>query len=132
MPADQNVLKPAGHAATPRTSPHPTGSKIHLVYVALSVNLADAVKALSSNPLGLAVVLAFALVLASIITQAFEFEAIRLLEGYLDTEASLPQALIGLRIRRHLGSKHSLGLRSVRCMASLSTLCERHGVSVVA
>ncbi len=47
-----------------------------------NMNLADAVQALASKPLGITVVLLFAVVLSAVITQAFSFEAIRLLEGY--------------------------------------------------
>jgi hypothetical protein len=45
-------------------------------------DVARAVVNLVNRPLGLLVLLLFALVLATIVTQAFEFEVIRLLEGY--------------------------------------------------
>jgi hypothetical protein len=45
-------------------------------------DVVKAVTRLASEPLGLLILLLFALVLATIITQAFEFEVIRLLEGY--------------------------------------------------
>jgi hypothetical protein len=45
-------------------------------------NVAEAATKLVNKPLGLLVVLLFAVVLATMITQAFEFEVIRLLEGY--------------------------------------------------
>jgi hypothetical protein len=47
-----------------------------------SRNLAKAITSLTEKPLGLLIVLLFALVLATMITQAFEFDVIRLLEGY--------------------------------------------------
>jgi hypothetical protein len=64
-------------------------------------NITGAVKDLSGKPLGTLIVLAFALLLAAIITQAFEFEIIRLLEGYLNSTHGLIQAGVGSRIRRH-------------------------------
>jgi hypothetical protein len=45
-------------------------------------DVAEAATKLVNRPLGLLVVLLFAIVLATMITQAFEFEVIRLLEGY--------------------------------------------------
>lgn len=45
-------------------------------------NLALATNHLIAKPLGVIVLLLFALVLATMVTQAFEFEVIRLLEGY--------------------------------------------------
>lgn len=47
-----------------------------------SRNLAEAITDLTGKPLGLLIVLLFALVLATMVTQAFEFDVIRLLEGY--------------------------------------------------
>ena len=45
-------------------------------------DLSDALTVLTAKPLGVLVLLLFALVLATVVTQAFEFEVIRLLEGY--------------------------------------------------
>jgi hypothetical protein len=45
-------------------------------------NVAEAATNLVNKPLGLLIVVIFALVLATMVTQAFEFEVIRLLEGY--------------------------------------------------
>jgi hypothetical protein len=45
-------------------------------------NVGTAVVALTAKPLGILVVLAFALVLAALISQAFSFSAIRFFEGY--------------------------------------------------
>lgn len=42
----------------------------------------DAIVALTDKPLGVLIVLLFALVLSALVTQAMEFSAIRLLEGY--------------------------------------------------
>lgn len=64
-------------------------------------NIALAVKDLAGKPLGTVIILIFSLVLATIITQAFEFETIRLLEGYLDSSHNFIQAGIASRIRRH-------------------------------
>lgn len=67
-------------------------------------DLAAAIQDLTGDALGLLVVLTFLLVLATIVTQAFEFEAIRLLEGYADTALPPVQFVAARRIRRH-GSK---------------------------
>lgn len=45
-------------------------------------NIGAAVVALTAKPLGILVVLAFALVLAALVSQAFSFSAIRFFEGY--------------------------------------------------
>ncbi len=45
-------------------------------------NLVEAVTRLINRPLGLLILLLFALILATMVTQAFEFEVIRVLEGY--------------------------------------------------
>lgn len=45
-------------------------------------NLVEAATGLANRPLGLLILLLFALILATMVTQAFEFEVIRLLEGY--------------------------------------------------
>jgi hypothetical protein len=42
------------------------------------------------------------------VTQAFEFEAIRLLEGYFDSAHSVIQAVMAARIRRHEGKRGKL------------------------
>ena len=64
-------------------------------------NVVGAIKDLTGKPLGTLIVLAFALLLAAIITQAFEFEVIRLLEGYQSSAHGPIQAMVGFRIRRH-------------------------------
>jgi hypothetical protein len=45
-------------------------------------DVVKAVTSLANRPLGLLILLLFAIILATIVTQAFEFEVIRLLEGY--------------------------------------------------
>lgn len=70
-----------------------------------SYNIAHAVKELASKPLGTVIILTFALVLATAVTQAFEFEVIRLLEGYYDSPNGLVQAVMAARIRRHEGKQ---------------------------
>ena len=62
-------------------------------------NVAAAVRALSDKPLGVLVVLLFALVLAATVTQAFSFEAIRLLEGYWGA-GLVTGRLLGWRVGR--------------------------------
>jgi hypothetical protein len=69
-----------------------------------SYNVSNAVKELAGKPLGMVIILAFSLILATAVTQAFEFEVIRFLEGYFDSANSLVQAFMAVRIRRH-GSK---------------------------
>jgi len=64
-------------------------------------NVARAVRHLAGKPLGTLIILIFALILATIVTQAFEFEIIQLLEGYLDSARRPVQALMAIRVRRH-------------------------------
>jgi hypothetical protein len=73
-----------------------------------SYNIAKAVKDLAGKPLGTIIILAFALILATVVTQAFEFEAIRFLEGYFDSANGIIQAIIATRIRRHEGKRERL------------------------
>jgi hypothetical protein len=73
-----------------------------------SLNIADAVKDLAGKPLGTLIVLAFSLLLTTIITQAFEFEVIRFLEGYFNSTHRLVQAGLTLRIRRHEAKRKKL------------------------
>ena len=65
-----------------------------------STGVIAAVKGLS-EPLGVVVALLFALVLATIVLQAFEFELIRALEGYFDSMRGPVAGLAGRRIRVH-------------------------------
>ena len=66
-----------------------------------STNLATALRRLTEKPIGTLTVLVFALLLTAIVMQAFEFELIRLLEGYSDSNIQPVRALIRVRIRRH-------------------------------
>ena len=73
-----------------------------------SYNVASAVKELAGKPLGMVIILIFSLILATAITQAFEFEVIRFLEGYFDSANSLAQALMATRIKRHESKQRTL------------------------
>jgi hypothetical protein len=73
-----------------------------------NLNIANAVKELTSKPLGTLIVLLFSLLLATIITQAFEFEMIRFLEGYYDSTHKIIQAGLAFRIRRHEAKRRRL------------------------
>lgn len=67
-------------------------------------NVAEAVTELTDKPLGVLVLVVFALVLATVVTQAFEFEVIRVLEGYWGNGpvAGLISRLFVYRQRRRL------------------------------
>ena len=71
-------------------------------------DIARALKDLAGKPLGTIIILVFAIVLATIVTQAFEFEAIRLLEGYFDSPHRAIQAAMASRIRRHEHKRQQL------------------------
>jgi hypothetical protein len=73
-----------------------------------SYNVAGAVKELAGKPLGTVIILIFSLILATAITQAFEFEVIRFLEGYFDSVNSLAQAFMATRIKRHESKQRAL------------------------
>ena len=73
-----------------------------------NLNIADAIKMLTGKPLGTLIVLVFSLLLATIITQAFEFEMIRFLEGYYNSTHRIAQAGLAFRIRRHETKRHRL------------------------
>jgi hypothetical protein len=64
-------------------------------------NVGAAIARLTAMKWGALVVLLFALILGTLITQAFEFEAIRLLEGYIDIRARWVQSVVDARIRRY-------------------------------
>jgi hypothetical protein len=70
--------------------------------------IALAVKQLAGKPLGTLIILIFALILATIVTQAFEFEVIQLLEGYLDSARRPVQGFMATRVRRHSGKRLTL------------------------
>jgi hypothetical protein len=71
-------------------------------------NVAQAVKGLAGKPLGTVIILIFSLILATTVTQAFEFEVIRFLEGYFDSANRLVQVVMAARIQRHEGKRHRL------------------------
>jgi hypothetical protein len=71
-------------------------------------NIARAARELTGKPLGTLIILAFSLILVTVVTQAFEFEVIRFLEGYFDSTNNLFQAFIAARIRRHQGKREKL------------------------
>jgi hypothetical protein len=73
-----------------------------------NLNIAGAIKELTGKPLGTLIVLAFSLLLATIITQAFEFESIRFLEGYYNSTNRVIQAGLAFRIRRHEAKRRRL------------------------
>ena len=64
------------------------------------LSVAAAIQALTDKPLGILIVLLFALVIATVVTQAFEFEVIQILEGY-DWTFGPAGAIAAARIRRH-------------------------------
>lgn len=66
-----------------------------------NLDLGSALISLTERPLGIIIVLLFSVVLAAIVTQAFQFEAIRLFEGYWG--AGRTRSLVaGWRVRRHV------------------------------
>jgi hypothetical protein len=73
-----------------------------------STQVGDALTTLTKSALGAVITLAFALVLAAIVTQAFEFELIRLLEGYVASVRGPVPRLVGRRIRRHTRKRQDL------------------------
>lgn len=71
-------------------------------------DIAGAFADLTESPLGVLVVFLLALVLATVLIQAFEFESIRLIEGYLSHSRGPCAALARRRIRRHSGKRSDL------------------------
>lgn len=71
-------------------------------------NIARAVKELAGKPLGTLIILGFALILATVVTQAFEFEVIRFLEGYFDSANRTIQTIMAWRIKRHESKRSRL------------------------
>jgi len=84
------------------------GAVLLQLHADANYNIAGAVKELAGKPLGTIIILAFALILATVVTQAFEFEVIRFLEGYFDSANGLVQAVMAWRIRRHEGKRDRL------------------------
>lgn len=66
-----------------------------------NLNLGPAVIALTRKPLGILIVLLLAIIVVSIVTQAFEFEVIRIFEGYWGSVKVLDR-LSRSRTRHHL------------------------------
>lgn len=72
-----------------------------------SLSLGSAIVELTAQPLGILVVLLFALIIATVVTQAFEYEMIQLLEGY-DWARGPGRYLMAARIRRHAAKRAKL------------------------
>lgn len=73
-----------------------------------NLNVASAIDNLVGKPLGIVIVVVFAVVLAAIVIQAFEFETIRLMEGYRDSSNGVFQALAAVRIQRYVSKRKKL------------------------
>jgi hypothetical protein len=71
------------------------------------LNFAKAIASLTNQPIGIIIVLLFSLVLGTMITQAFQFEAIRLLEGYWGSDR-FRSAIARLRVKRHAAKMRHL------------------------
>lgn len=71
------------------------------------LDVGTAILKLTKQPLGILVVLLFALVLATMITQAFEFEVIRFLEGYWGP-GRLRAFFTNIRIASHVRQRRQL------------------------
>jgi hypothetical protein len=102
-----------------------------------NANIGDAIEALAGMKWGALVVLLFALILSTMITQAFEFEVIRLLEGYIDLRTRWIQAVVDARIRRYRSKRQRmLGLFQNRKEAAfaeaLPTLAEKFDPGFIA
>lgn len=78
-----------------------------------SANIAEAVRRLTDDPVRVLVLIVPVLVITTVVTQAFSFEAIRTLEGYWHRRglASLARTLM---IRRHVWRKESLIRRRLK------------------
>jgi hypothetical protein len=74
-------------------------------------DLSEAIARIGELDLGPLVLLVAAVVMTTMLTQAFEFEAIRLLEGYWGTRR-LPAWLADVRCRRHLKRRNTLRRRA--------------------
>ncbi len=70
-----------------------------------NLDIPAAIEALASKPWGAIIILIFALVLASMVTQAFSFQAIRILEGYWGP-SRLSQWATRQAVRRQLNQYH--------------------------
>lgn len=72
-----------------------------------TLDVGAALRKLAEQPLGILLVIAFALILTTMITQAFAFESIRILEGYWGP-SWLASAIGSRRIRTHARRKRAL------------------------
>ena len=63
-------------------------------------DIGSALSKLASHPLSLLIAALFSLILTAVVIQAFEFEIIRLLEGYADSSFAPLNWLLSTRIRR--------------------------------
>jgi hypothetical protein len=79
-----------------------------------SLDVVGAVKNLIALNWGILVVLLFALVITAVITQAFEFETIRLMEGYVNTRSGALLRPVLHRIHRHQTKRAQLETSIVR------------------
>lgn len=77
---------------------------------AKSVNLLDAVRSLTSNPVRVLVLVVPALIIATVVTQAFSFEAIKTLEGYWHRPGPSSWTR-NLMIRRQVRKREAIGRR---------------------
>jgi hypothetical protein len=66
-----------------------------------NLNLAEAIRGLTESPFGVLVVLFVAVVLATMVSQAFSFEVIRVLEGYWDRPRFVATWLTTVRCNHH-------------------------------
>ena len=77
-----------------------------------SADILSAVRKLTTNPIQVLVLIIPLLVIATVVTQAFSFEAIRTLEGYWPGRGIVNLART-LMIRRHIHKKESIAKRRV-------------------
>ena len=78
-----------------------------------SASIVDAVAKLTAHPVQVLVIMIPLLVIATVVTQAFSFEAIRFLEGYWGRRGVM-NAIGKLMIRRHMHRKKAIAKRKSR------------------
>jgi hypothetical protein len=78
-----------------------------------TANLLKAIQTLTVDPVRVLVLMIPALLIATVVTQAFSFEAIRTLEGYW-RRRGLPSLTRTLMIRRHVRRKRTLARRRLK------------------
>jgi hypothetical protein len=86
------------------------GAVLLEVHAQRKADLNDALKSLTAKPLGVIIVVVFALVLGTLVTQAFELAAIRWLEGYWPPVASRV-GVTGTLVRYQAWRRHRAGVR---------------------